>query len=78
MNSQYRQPRVFQGHAEPASLLALTPIHRRIEELRQERALVDKAMPRSRKSLGVGLSGGGKRQKRKGRGPHDRTWMAPR
>jgi hypothetical protein len=43
MNSQYRQPRVL-GHPQPASLLALTPVHRRIEELRQERALVERAI----------------------------------
>lgn len=44
MNSQYRQPRLFDSHPQPARLLALTPVHRRIEELRRERALVEKAI----------------------------------
>jgi hypothetical protein len=44
MNSQYRQPQVFQDHSEPASSLALTPVRRRIAELRRERVLIEKAI----------------------------------
>jgi hypothetical protein len=44
MTSQYRQPRVFQGHPQPANLLPFATLRQRIQELRRERALVEKAI----------------------------------
>jgi hypothetical protein len=44
MNAPYRQPRPLIGHPQPASVLPLVSVQQRIEELRQQRALVEKAI----------------------------------
>jgi len=44
MNSQYRQPRVFDGHPQAARVVTLIPVDERIEELRRDRALIERAI----------------------------------